>query len=241
MQLYYIRHAQSENNLLWELTGSGDSRKVDPDLTELGQQQALYLAQFLSAEGLDTHSRDLDVQNVTGFGITHLYCSLMLRAVQTGAEVARALDLPLIGWRDLHETGGMFLKDPETDECIGQPGRSRAFFAAHYPELAPPETVTENGWWNRPFEEPEERPVRAQRMLSTLLARHRESDDRVALISHGGFFYHLLHAIFDWPAREKQWFYMSNVAITRIDFTPDRTQLMYLNRLDFLPRTLISR
>ena len=161
MQLYYIRHAQSENNLLWELTGSGDSRKVDPDLTDLGQQQSLYLAQFLRAEGLDTYSRNPDVQNVTGFGITHLYCSLMLRAVQTGAAIARALDLSLTGWRDLHETGGMFLQDPETGEYLGQPGQSRAFFAAHYPELTLPETVTEDGWWNRPFEELEERPARA--------------------------------------------------------------------------------
>ena len=131
MQLYYIRHAQSENNLFWELTGNSDSREVTPGLTELRQQQSLYLAQFLSTEGLDTHRRDLDVQNVTGFGITHLYGSLMLRAVQTG-------------------------------EYIGQSGRSRPFFAAHYPELAPPETVTEDGWWNRPFEEPEERSLRAQ-------------------------------------------------------------------------------
>jgi hypothetical protein len=50
-----------------------------------------------------------------GFHITHVYCSLMERAVATGHRVAEALDLPLLGWIDIHETGGMFLYDEETE------------------------------------------------------------------------------------------------------------------------------
>jgi broad specificity phosphatase PhoE len=32
MQLYYIRHAQSENNDLWDRTGSDQGRSEDPKL-----------------------------------------------------------------------------------------------------------------------------------------------------------------------------------------------------------------
>ena len=40
MQLYFIRHAQSENNWLFARTGSFDGRHEDPGITHLGQQQA---------------------------------------------------------------------------------------------------------------------------------------------------------------------------------------------------------
>ena len=47
MQLYFIRHGQSENNARWMSTGSHRWRSEDPGLTEVGQQQAEILAQFL--------------------------------------------------------------------------------------------------------------------------------------------------------------------------------------------------
>ena len=47
MRLYYIRHAQSENNALWDQTGSDEGRKHDPSLTELGWEQAMRAAHFV--------------------------------------------------------------------------------------------------------------------------------------------------------------------------------------------------
>ena len=47
MQFYFIRHGQSENNALWERTGSSEGRSEDPELTALGHRQAKRLAQFL--------------------------------------------------------------------------------------------------------------------------------------------------------------------------------------------------
>lgn len=47
-------------------------------------------------------------QNRAEYGLTHLYCSLMERAVQTGSIIASILDVPLFGVPDLHEVGGIY-------------------------------------------------------------------------------------------------------------------------------------
>ena len=240
MQFYFIRHGQSENNALWKRTGSSKGRSEDPELTEIGRQQSEFVAQFLRRADSTAVVNGSDVQNVAGFGITHLYSSLMVRAVATGTAIAKALDLPLVAWEDLHERGGIYLKDEETGERIGQPGKDRAYFEAHYPDLVLPDSLGEAGWWNRPFEEPEQRLTRAQRFWRDLMERHGHTDDRVAVVSHGGFYNDLLAAILNLPEREAYWFVLNNAAITRIDFNDDRIGLIYLNRIDFLPKELVT-
>ena len=94
MELYLIRHGQSANN-------RGDARVTDPPLTELGKQQT------------DRAGRAL-----RNLGITRLYCSAMLRAVQTAATVGGHLELPPHVFVSLHEWGrGMW-------EDRGNAGRS---------------------------------------------------------------------------------------------------------------------
>ncbi len=236
MQLYFIRHGQSENNALWMSTNSHEGRNEDPGLTEVGRRQAEFLAQFLSQPA----SASSDLQNVAGFGITHLYTSLMVRAVATGTIIANALDLPLVAWEDLHEWGGIYLKDEQTDERTGLPGRNRAYFEQHFPDLALPDSLGEEGWWNRPFEEPELRLPRAKRALHDLLDRHGHTDDRVAVVSHGGFYNYLLAVILNLPEREDHWFALNNAGLSRIDFDEEEIRLIYLNRVDFLPKELIT-
>ena len=238
MQLYYIRHGQSKNNLLYAQAGAYTGRQVDPPLTAVGKQQAHSVAEFLRDAGAGGAENDL--QNVHGFGITHVYTSLMLRAVATGSAIAQALSLPLLGWADIHETGGMFLEDPKTGALVGQPGMTRTYLATHYLEMQLPDSLTEAGWWNRPFESREVRPARGARVWRELLARHGDSQDRVVLVSHGGFFNYLLAAIVRFPLENHPWFYMNNAAIARIDFTAEKTSVIYLNRLDFLPARLIT-
>ncbi len=242
MQLYYIRHGQSENNLLWVQTGHSEGRSEDPDLTPVGRRQAQKLAEFLRRTDptVVLNPRERDTQNLAGFGITHLYTSLMLRAVATGAIIAQSLGLPLVAWKDIHEWGGINKRDPQTDERIGLPGKNRAYFETHYPNLILPDWLGEEGWWNRPVEAREERPLRARRVLDELLARHGGTEDRVALVSHGGFFNNLVRAIFDWPDRRGYWFNLNNASITRIDFEGEEIVLNYSNRVDFLPSDLVT-
>lgn len=240
MQLYLIRHGQSRNNHLWERTGSNSGRHEDPELTPVGQQQAALVAEFLQQADPMFDERDNNPQNVAGFGITHVYCSLMVRAVATGVTIAEALGLPVVGLRSAHETGGIYQAGPETGAPIGLPGRTRSYFAAHYPQLRLPESVDENGWWNRPAEDKAEFLPRAQRLTGMLLAQHGETDDRIVLVTHGGFYNYILAAIIGLPEGRHFWFSLNNVGITRIDFTDERIWVSYMNRVDFLPKALIT-
>ncbi len=241
MQLYFIRHGQSVNNLLWDTTSSNKGRSQDPELTPTGRRQAELLGQFLHyADPAATVVNGYDSQNVTGFGITKIYTSLMVRAVSTATIIGCALNLPVEALADLHECGGIYLEDEQTGALIGQPGHNRAYFREHYPDLIVPESCTDEGWWNRPFEADEQRQARAERLLYDLLERHGQTEDRVALVSHAGFYNYLLGAILKLPDGNRPWFILNNAALTRIDFLGDHVDLVYLNRADFLPRDLIT-
>ncbi len=72
------------------------------------------------------------------------------------------------------------------------------------------------------------------------MERHGDSDDRVAVISHGGFYNHVLRIILNLAEDTDLWFSINNAAITRIDFGGENTWVQYANRAEFLPRTLIT-
>lgn len=241
MRLYFIRHGQSANNLLWEETGGSKGRSEDPELTSIGHQQARSLAEFIKRIDSLAHQngRARGIKR-DYFGITHLYTSLMVRSVATAAYLSEALDLPFTAWPEIHETGGIYLDDEITGDQVGQPGKPRSFFTANYPRLALPDSITEAGWWNRPFEGESERPLRAQRVIQTLLERHCDDDHRVAIVSHGGFYMELVRVLFgiDNP---QVWFTMNNTGVSRFDFKHDaEVRLVYHNRTDHLPEELIT-
>jgi 2,3-bisphosphoglycerate-dependent phosphoglycerate mutase len=245
MQLYFVRHAESENNALYARTGATEGRVPDPQLTEVGRQQAQHLARFLQKAGDDTMADPLDLQNRSGFGLTHLYSSLMQRSIITAVVVGQAVGLPVHAWPEIHEWGGIFLANAETGEPEGLPGENRAFFAARYPDLMLPEALGEAGWWNRPYEAFADRPLRAQAFVRQLLERHGGGEDRVAMISHGGFYGGVMRAIFELspPGDNGEpgfQFALNNTGITRLDFVNNNTRLIYANRLDFLPSNLIT-
>ena len=244
MQLYIIRHAQSENNALWARTGSSNGRSPDPLLTEIGQQQAQHLAQHIANNWGATITEE-DLHNRKGYHFTHLYTSLMQRAIVTGSAIAEQVNIPLMAWEIVHEVGGIFERDHDTDERIGLPGPDRAFFTTHYPHLILPDTLGEVGWWERPYEPREQAMLRAKTFLDELQARH-ESSDRVAIITHGGFFVAMLRTLFGFSTlnnnenKNRIWLHANNTSITRLDFDERQIDLIYLNRIDHLPTDLIT-
>lgn len=238
MHLFYIRHGQSANNFLFDTTGGDDGRVMDPELTSLGVAQAARVAESLRCG--QPLLRTNGIVNV-GYGITHLYSSLMVRAAHTGQVIAQVIDLPLRGWTDLHEGGGIFLEDPVSGELNGYSGSTYAELSARIPELVWPDDARQDGWWNRPFEPREARAVRARRVLDELLRRHGGSDDRVAFVSHGGFFYHFMCTALNLPDPREIWFHMSNTAITCLEFSDRQgVGIRYLNRIDHLPREMVT-
>jgi 2,3-bisphosphoglycerate-dependent phosphoglycerate mutase len=246
MQLYIIRHCQSANNALWSETGSDAGRDPDPVLTATGHEQAKKLASFIcrGAAG-ETHST-YDAYERGGITLDYLYCSLMRRAVITGEYIARATGLPLIGWKDIHERGGIYHRDELTGEPAGLPGADAAYFASHHPGLILPEGVN-GGWWNRSREEPDEAVARAHEALRQLLARHGGSDARVGWISHAGFFQSILQALFGanqvtdaFGEPRKLFVRINNASVSRIDFDDNYIVLSYTNRIDFLPPELVT-
>jgi 2,3-bisphosphoglycerate-dependent phosphoglycerate mutase len=246
MEFYFIRHGQSVNNAGW---GDPDYRESpDPALTETGREQAHLLAEFLKKNQTIDSSQQWNSQNRYGFGLTHIYTSLMERAAFTAASIAQALDIPLITWKEIHEEGGIFSRGDKSN-ILGLPGKPRSFFMENFQTLVLPDDLDETGWWNRPFEAEEERQPRADQVLAELLARHRDKDgqpeQRVALVSHGGFFMRLLSAVLQLPWRQashdlKSWFLLNNCSISRFDIHGDEITMVYINRTDHLPDHLIT-
>ncbi len=238
MQFYFIRHGQSSNNALWLAKRCSEARCADPGLTRLGRDQAKILASFLCTG--DPLGGSTDPAAGSGFRLTHLYSSLMVRSAATGWILSRKLNLPLRSWEDAHEEGGIFIECNCEEKYIGQPGKNRAYFESRFPGMLLPETLGEAGWWNcRPYEEPEACAQRARRFVETLLERHGDSDDRVAVVSHLGFYNYVLAAILCGESR-RVWAMINNAGIARIDFHSGLVDIVYLNRTDFIPSALLT-
>jgi len=253
MEFYFIRHGQSVNNAGWSDPDYKES--PDPALTEIGKEQARLLAEFLKKSQTIASDKAWNSQNRYGFGLTHIYTSLMERAAFTAAPTAQALDVPLIAWKEIHEEGGIFSRGDKRSSPVdktniqGLPGKPRSFFMENFRTLTLPDDLDETGWWNRPFEAEEDRQPRADQVFAELLARHRDREGqpevRVALVSHGGFFMRLMCAILNLPWRQashglKSWFLLNNCSLSRFDIHKDDITVAYLNRTDHLPDHLIT-
>lgn len=248
MHLYLLRHAQSESNARWEANPDDPFHYPDPGLTEVGHQQAAAAAAALAKiRGAAESGYIHDTWNYKGFGITHIYSSLMRRAVTTANYVADQLDMPILGRTDLHEWGGLYEKDEETGERFGIPGSDRSFFESTFPRVQLPEDFNENGWWSRPYETPEMVPLRARSVLTWLTKKHRDTDDSVLLVSHGGFINHLVSTIINLSPEQTQenlnrnlWLVMNNTGLTRLRISTDFTGIVYMNRIAHLPPELVT-
>jgi 2,3-bisphosphoglycerate-dependent phosphoglycerate mutase len=174
VDLLLIRHGQSTNNLLWERTGSSRGRSADAPLTTLGRQQATALAESLA-------------RNDFGVRPTHLFTSLMTRAVQTAAPIAQALDLALMGRGDIFEFNGPIEIDERTGERTASPGAGRESLQRISSRLVLPDSATDRGWWSGPVEDEAGCALRARDVVRDLLTEFDGADATPALVSHATF------------------------------------------------------
>lgn len=249
MQLYFIRHGQSTNNVSWEFRDTdGYERVSDPPLTELGILQAQALANFIAS----TQSNLEESQSVGAHrhrvSITHLYSSLMVRAIHTGTILSETLGIPLFGLPEVHEIGGIYLEtevDEKTEVSL-EHGVSPAFLQENFPAFRLHQAIEEIGWWQGGMEPGAAPMPRAKAVLTLLKERHLGTKDKVAIVTHGGFFNTMARTIFsvrpDEPNNSKLpiWFSFCNCAISRIDFVNDRAVWVYHNRTDFMDDNLVT-
>ncbi|MEX1020993.1 MAG: histidine phosphatase family protein, partial [Litorilinea sp.] len=209
MKLFIIRHAESRNNRLGLDLDYKDymaQRSADPPITELGQRQAQVLAEHLahaiSPEHYVEGSPD-DDQSTNGYRLSALYCSAMLRTMQTAQPAAEKLGMTPHLWIDIHEHGGMFEGNPHTREgFVEYPGLTRAEIGERFPGYVLPEAITDTGWWRGGYEDMPGCYARATRVARDLRRRaqegfEKELEERIAIVSHGTFIDSLLKALFN--------------------------------------------
>lgn len=213
MDLYLIRHAQSQNNALPE-----HQRVADPGLTELGHEQAARLA-----------------ERVRGLRLTRIISSPFRRALQTAEHLRRATGLVPEVRIALHETGGcMDGVIPAT--MVGQPGLSRKEILAEFPDYQIEARIDGEGWWrSQPYETNYQARRRAAQLLTDTRAEFAQSRERVAYVMHGDFqllFIRRFHSI---PL-----VLALNSSITHVQVSPEQTELIDFNSVAHLTDGMVS-
>ena len=246
MQLYFIRHGQSTNNHLSATSRDWTLREPDPHLTDAGRAQAQQLAAHLAQPDRESDP-SADFQNTNGFGLTHLYCSLMTRAIQTATPTAQALGLPLVAHPLIHEVHGIYNAFKEGEKWRREPldGPNRSYFETNFPQVHLPDEIGDEGWWQNRTENYQFASDRAVQFLKWVEATH-SADDRVGIISHGGFYQAFMYALLgvtDLPENGylSTVFSINNCAITRVYFEGNFTAIVYINKTEHLPPELHTR
>ncbi len=160
-----LRHGESEGNAQGRMQG-----RRDYPLSALGREQAARAGAFIGASGLAFNA---------------VYSSPLKRAFQTADIVAEtgirphALideDLPEIGAGSLEGLNEAEIREAHP-EFMHRPLGETGDFAAY------------GGESNADVQ------ARLTRLMTRLEARHREAEERVLLVGHGGFHYQLVKAL----------------------------------------------
>ena len=232
MELYIIRHGQSTNNAL----GTAEGRSKDPSLTDMGHEQAAAVADHLT----NGSCPDGVIDKREGYQIDRLYCSPMLRALQTARPIGEALALQPEVWPTIHEQGGIYL-DVGDGQRVGYAGLTRQEMIDQFPKVTLPDDLADDGWWNRDWESVTEAMSRAVAVADDLLERGKTSQERIAMVSHGLFINLLIKALLNQLPAPNLYYHHYNTAITRIDFHSNGPLVLrYLNRVNHLTSSYIT-
>ena len=248
MKLFLIHHAESANNVIYSKTGSEDGCVPDPEITEPGHQQARRLAEHLADPRAQAqhHPWAAGDDGQRGFGLTHLYCSLMTRSILTARYIAEACGLPLVAHADIFERGGIREKRADGTK-VGLPGPDRRYFNERFPELQLPATLGDGGWYNRPPETEALFLERSKNVVADIERRHGDTDDHVAMVVHGDLLDQLVNEVIGAERRAANYtnhwvanWAFHNTSITRVDYIDGSRTVVYTNRLQHLPPELVT-
>ncbi|MCH8613045.1 histidine phosphatase family protein [Arsenicicoccus dermatophilus] len=226
MDLYVIRHGQSENNKLYAETGSRVGRTPDSELSETGHEQARRLADAVRS---DRSHLDVDV----------LYTALTHRCLQTAGPLGEALGLTPVGRTDLGEVGGLYAAHPATGVRRHYPGLPVSEMRDMIPELQIPAEVEQAGEWDGGFEEEHaEAQRRAAAVLADLAAQHAD-DAKVGILTHQHFGQLLVGEVAGIGEAGRK-FELSNSSVTALRHEDGQWRVLWVNRVRHLETDLIN-
>lgn len=265
IEVWLVRHAQSENN-----AASEAERQPDPALTALGHWQATALAEYLRESGETFARRSVSAFRRALQTAAPLHTVVSSRteslvqsqaqpnaveslAVSTPAASPTVASPPIAGfeiWREIHEVGGCYLGHPQ-QPMHAVPGLSREEVEREFPWAIPQADWKTGGWNELPGHETRVQAIpRADRVRQTLQeaaaqmaanAGSAPEPQRWLLVSHGEFIALLLSRCLtgreDYFVRPRS---LYNTSITKLLLTPEHCRLLEFNQIAHLSPAAIS-
>jgi broad specificity phosphatase PhoE len=195
MELFIIRHGES-------VTNTSETLLADGGLTERGRGQAAVMAACMAEAKLD-----------------RIFCSPLMRAVETAQPLARATGLPVEVWLDAHEvwTGD------------GYRGPTMERLTELYPEIRfPGVAVADPLGWHCPGGETSQSGFERARLLLGRLREQGGEDGRVALVAHGALNRRLMLAVLGLDYSSQVRPYGDNCSIWWLGLEGNRTSVRYV-------------
>ncbi|KAA1258791.1 phosphoglycerate mutase [Rubripirellula obstinata] len=219
MQLYLIRHAESQNN-----ARPVHNRVEDPTITPVGHLQAEHLAGWMKSLKFD-----------------HLITSPFKRTLQTTRYVFDVTDHTVHVWHHVFEQGGCF-KGFGPDAKEGAPGLGRTSVVDHFPadRCIADETISEQGWWfGKQRETPQDHSTRVTSVIDRINQTFGDSEQVVTMVVHAQFERELLHQLVP-HASIPQLGFIKNCSITKLNNVGNNWQLDWFNSITHMPAKLIT-
>lgn len=164
----------------------------------------------LSTLGEEQSERTAEQLHRVGF--THIVSSPLLRALETATLITGVKREPAVEvWLELRE--GFSPRHQ---------GLSVEKLADRFPTAALPSDITGKGW-EHGGDVYEGWYPRCQSVLNRLQTRFSR-EDRVVLVTHGGFANYLLHAVMNISFQTPLWFELANCSISTVRFVPNPNQ-----------------
>lgn len=221
VQLYLIRHAESENN-----AKPGYQRTEDPNITAIGRLQAQHLADWVKTLKFDV-----------------LITSPVRRALQTTRFIVDATKQHVHVWDSVFEQGGIYPGfGPEATK--GGAGLSRSdvvkYACDDHERCTLDESIVESGWWGgRNRETAEEMVQRAESVIARIVQEFGDSKQVVLAVIHADFKRELLGQLIGWQS-SGEFGNLANTGITKLVYRQTHWQLDWFNAVSHLPAKLIT-
>lgn len=222
MQLYLIRHAESQNN-----ANRPQDRVEDPPITEVGRQQAAHLSVWTQTLQIDT-----------------LITSPFRRALETTRRILEKKPQHVHVWHDIYEKGGCYrgYLEQETEGAMGMgTAEIRSQLSDDHGTCTLDDSIAETGWWGGKEPETEEQAaLRAEVVTQRLQRTFGANGKTIVTVTHADFKRLLLAAMLPGVLDPQLLGRMRNTGITKVDFDGNGWQLDWFNSVSHLPAELIT-